>query len=143
MVYYHGVEEEIGVWHSLVVRMVRDHEAAGSNPVTPTSGKLPPPIIGGVRRKSLPYHTTAKLGYNGVRSTISSVHNGLQLWALDFFMKDLSSPKILTTPPKSSKKQEKAAKIEPYFKKGLDFLWKYSIFLQKNCTAKPKSTDLL
>ena len=25
-----------GVWHSLVVRMVRDHEAAGSNPVTPT-----------------------------------------------------------------------------------------------------------
>ena len=111
----------IGVWHSLVVRMVRDHEAAGSNPVTPTSGKLPPPIIGGVRRKSLPYHTTAKLGYNGVRSTISSVHNGLQLWALDFFMKDLSSPKILTTPPKSSKKQEKAAKIEPYFKKGLDF----------------------
>ena len=26
----------IGVWHSLVVRMVRDHEVAGSNPVTPT-----------------------------------------------------------------------------------------------------------
>ena len=24
------------MWHSLVVRMVRDHEAAGSNPVTPT-----------------------------------------------------------------------------------------------------------
>ena len=26
-----------GVWHSLVVRLVRDQEAAGSNPVTPTS----------------------------------------------------------------------------------------------------------
>ena len=28
--------EYFGVWHSLVVRMVRDHEVAGSNPVTPT-----------------------------------------------------------------------------------------------------------
>ncbi len=26
-----------GVWHSLVVRLVRDQEAAGSNPVTPTN----------------------------------------------------------------------------------------------------------
>ena len=26
----------IGVWHSLVVRLVRDQEAAGSNPVAPT-----------------------------------------------------------------------------------------------------------
>ncbi len=26
----------IGVWHSLVVRLVRDQEAVGSNPVTPT-----------------------------------------------------------------------------------------------------------
>ena len=29
----------IGVWHSLVVRLVRDQEAAGSNPVTPTKKK--------------------------------------------------------------------------------------------------------
>ena len=29
----------IGVWHSLVVRLVRDQEAAGSNPVTPTKQK--------------------------------------------------------------------------------------------------------
>ena len=28
-----------GVWHSLVVRLVRDQEAAGSNPVTPTIKK--------------------------------------------------------------------------------------------------------
>ena len=27
----------LGVWHSLVVRLVRDQEAAGSNPVTPTN----------------------------------------------------------------------------------------------------------
>ena len=27
---------DFGVWHSLVVRMVRVHEVAGSNPVTPT-----------------------------------------------------------------------------------------------------------
>ena len=30
------ISELIGVWHSLVVRMVRVHEVAGSNPVTPT-----------------------------------------------------------------------------------------------------------
>lgn len=33
---------EIGVWRSLVARVVRDDEVAGSNPVTPTivgSGK--------------------------------------------------------------------------------------------------------
>ena len=41
----------------------------------------------------------------------------------------LSSPKILTIPSKSSKKQEKAAKIEPNFKKGLTFLRKYSIII--------------
>ena len=29
----------LGVWHSLVVRLVRDQEAAGSNPVTPTNIK--------------------------------------------------------------------------------------------------------
>ena len=31
--------EKNGVWHSLVVRLVRDQEAAGSNPVTPTIKK--------------------------------------------------------------------------------------------------------
>ena len=30
---------KIGVWHSLVVRLVRDQEAVGSNPVTPTKKK--------------------------------------------------------------------------------------------------------
>lgn len=30
----------IGVWLSLVERVVRDYEAAGSNPVTPTYKKL-------------------------------------------------------------------------------------------------------
>ena len=47
----------------LVARDVWDVDAAGSNPVTPTSGKLPPPIIGDARHKSLPYHTMAKFGY--------------------------------------------------------------------------------
>ena len=42
----------IGVWRSLVSRLVRVQEASGSNPDTPT---------------------------------ISSVHNGLELWTLDFF----------------------------------------------------------
>ena len=31
-----GFLSAIGVWHSLVVRLVRDQEAAGSSPVTPT-----------------------------------------------------------------------------------------------------------
>ena len=35
MLYSKG-NKNIGVWHSLVVRLVRDQEAAGSNPVTPT-----------------------------------------------------------------------------------------------------------
>ena len=30
----------IGVWLSLVERMVRDHEAGGSNPLTPTISKM-------------------------------------------------------------------------------------------------------
>ena len=42
----------IGVWRSLVSRLVRVQEASGSNPDTPT---------------------------------ISSVHNGFELWTLDFF----------------------------------------------------------
>ena len=42
-----------GVWRSLVSRLVRDQEASGSNPDTPT---------------------------------ISSVHNGFELWTLDFFV---------------------------------------------------------
>ena len=46
----------IGVWHSLVVRLVRDQEVAGSNPVTPT---------------------------------ISSVHNGFELWTLTFLYQNL------------------------------------------------------
>ena len=29
----------LGVWHRLVVRLVRDQEAAGSNPVTPTKSE--------------------------------------------------------------------------------------------------------
>ena len=29
----------VGAWRSLVARIVRDDEVAGSNPVTPTSGK--------------------------------------------------------------------------------------------------------
>jgi hypothetical protein len=39
-----------GVWRSLVARFVRDEEAAGSNPVTPTgipAGQRPYPIQGG------------------------------------------------------------------------------------------------
>ncbi len=46
MLYYDGAKGEgrkpdepfsrSGVWHSLVVRLVRDQEAAGSSPVTPT-----------------------------------------------------------------------------------------------------------
>ena len=43
----------IGVWRSLVSRLVRVQEASGSNPDTPT---------------------------------ISSVHNGFELWTLDFFV---------------------------------------------------------
>ena len=31
------MQQRNGVWHSLVVRLVRDQEAAGSSPVTPTS----------------------------------------------------------------------------------------------------------
>jgi hypothetical protein len=31
----------IGVWRSLVARVVRDDEVAGSNPVTPTKEELP------------------------------------------------------------------------------------------------------
>ena len=34
-------EYYIGVWRSLVSRMVRDHEAAGSSPATPTKYALP------------------------------------------------------------------------------------------------------
>ena len=30
-----------GVWLSLVERLVRDQEAVGSNPATPTSGEMP------------------------------------------------------------------------------------------------------
>ena len=30
-----------GVWRSLVARFVRDEEAVGSNPATPTSGRGP------------------------------------------------------------------------------------------------------
>ena len=37
-----------GVWRSLVARVVRDDEAAGSNPVTPTAERL--------RRKAEPFH---------------------------------------------------------------------------------------
>ena len=47
----------------LVARVVWDHQAAGSSPVTPTSGKLPLPSSGNVRHTSLPYHTTAKSGF--------------------------------------------------------------------------------
>jgi hypothetical protein len=32
--------ETIGVWRSLVARVVRDDEVAGSNPVTPTKNSL-------------------------------------------------------------------------------------------------------
>ena len=39
----------IGVWRSLVARFVRDEEAAGSNPVTPTlSTRRSRPLLGGV-----------------------------------------------------------------------------------------------
>ena len=51
-----------------------DVDAAGSNPVTPTNGKLPPPIIGDVRHKFLPHHTTARFGYYGFRSTKFGIH---------------------------------------------------------------------
>ena len=37
IIHYNG--QAIGVWRSLVSRMVRVHEAAGSNPATPTMGK--------------------------------------------------------------------------------------------------------
>ena len=33
---FRSAHEAIGVWRSLVARVVRDDEAAGSNPVTPT-----------------------------------------------------------------------------------------------------------
>ena len=38
---------KLGVWHSLVVRLVRDQEVVGSNPVTPTKNPLIPFGIGG------------------------------------------------------------------------------------------------
>src|SRR4051794_18837640 len=39
----------IGVWRSLVARFVRDEEAAGSNPVTPTTSfRSSRPLPGGV-----------------------------------------------------------------------------------------------
>ena len=34
--------QDLGVWRSLVARVVRDDEAAGSNPVTPTTSQGPP-----------------------------------------------------------------------------------------------------
>jgi hypothetical protein len=37
-----GGRRSHGVWRSLVARFVRDEEAAGSNPVTPTARKGPP-----------------------------------------------------------------------------------------------------
>ena len=39
-----SLKNKIGVWHSLVVRLVRDQEAAGSNPVTPTKVRKPQKI---------------------------------------------------------------------------------------------------
>ena len=48
---FHYNIQAIGVWRSLVSRLVRVQEASGSNPDTPT---------------------------------ISSVHNGFELWTLDF-----------------------------------------------------------
>ena len=35
------------MWRSLVARVVRDDEVAGSNPVTPTNEKIPP-FMGGI-----------------------------------------------------------------------------------------------
>ena len=34
-----------GMWHSLVARIVRDDEAAGSNPVIPTIQKVKPAFL--------------------------------------------------------------------------------------------------
>ena len=39
-VQFNSKKNQSGVWHSLVVRLVRDQEAAGSNPVTPTNEKI-------------------------------------------------------------------------------------------------------
>ena len=50
MVYF--LSTQIGVWHSLVVRLVRDQEAAGSNPVTPTNSRLPLFCLQNVRQSA-------------------------------------------------------------------------------------------
>jgi hypothetical protein len=38
-------DEHIGLWRSLVARLVRDEEAAGSNPVSPTDRQADPERI--------------------------------------------------------------------------------------------------
>ena len=38
------IDKRIGVWLSLVERLVRDQEVVGSNPVTPTTGSAGPPV---------------------------------------------------------------------------------------------------
>ena len=57
-----GSKFNIGVWHSLVVRLVRDQEAVGSNPVTPTKtkGQMPFFVLVGVTGKRTHIHKTAR-----------------------------------------------------------------------------------
>ena len=55
MAYNHSV---VGMWRSLVARIVRDDEAAGSNPVIPTTFASKTACIAGgffLRENHLPY----------------------------------------------------------------------------------------
>ena len=44
---FHYNYQAIGVWRSLVSRMVRVHEAAGSNPATPTKNPVTTFVVAG------------------------------------------------------------------------------------------------
>ena len=69
----------------LVERVVWDHQAAGSNPVTPTKQGLEPIRAPGSFLICAEGHAKKLTSFGGPL-TMSSVHNGFELWALDFFM---------------------------------------------------------
>jgi hypothetical protein len=62
-----------GVWRSLVARVVRDDEAAGSNPVTPTNSRMCHPSDEETRSKTLVEESSANArGLFALQETSSS-----------------------------------------------------------------------
>jgi hypothetical protein len=58
----YAVVASSGVWRSLVARFVRDEEAVGSNPATPTS------FVAGIQPMyTVPLRFTGSVGRNGRR----------------------------------------------------------------------------